>query len=299
MIKHIRLVEEPVAGKRLGRNIEHDQRSLNYLVPTPSAVAVVSTSWARAVPVFNQGDVGSCTGNALAGAIGSVPFYPTLPIGLLDDETLALALYSAAEKIDGGAGYPPEDEGSSGLSVAKAAKAAGYISGYQHITNLAAAHVAIQAGPFIVGSYWYAGMDTPSPAGVVQATGVIRGGHEYECFGYDAIADLWWFWNSWGEEYGRHGAFAYSSSTFTKLLAQQGDATVLVPLDQPAPVPAPHPLPSPLPIPQPAPIPVPWPKTWDMVLVQSLPPGWEVAKHTGANKTAAAAVAAWRKASGL
>jgi hypothetical protein len=35
--------------------------------------------WTRRIPVLDQGDLGSCTGNAATGVLGSEPFYGTLP----------------------------------------------------------------------------------------------------------------------------------------------------------------------------------------------------------------------------
>lgn len=244
---HRRIPEQVIPGRRLGRHVDHDPRSLAYLVP--EAATVTTVVWQRVVPVFDQGQVGSCTGNAAAGVLGTVPFDATLPAGLLDDEAEALKLYSAAEVIDGAGPYPPADQGSSGLSVAKAAKNAGLISGYQHITSVAAAHTAIACGPFIVGTDWHDGMDNPDAHGVVQATGNVRGGHEYECVGYHADTDLWEFVNSWGPSYGLAGHFFYSSATFAALLAAQGDATVFVPVTQPAPTPTPVPTPGAAPFP--------------------------------------------------
>jgi hypothetical protein len=240
-----RIDEIVIPGRRLGRHVNHDPRSLAYLVQPDGAVA--SRTWTRDIPVLDQGDIGSCTGNAATGLLGTDPCYGSLATqvhaGLKLDESEALKLYSAAETIDGDGPYPPNDNGSSGLSVAKAAKNAGLISGYLHMTSVAACQTAIQQGPFMVGSDWYTGMDTPDANGLVTATGTIRGGHEYECHEYDAANDLWWFWNSWGVSFGVGGRFCYSSATLAQLLAAQGDATQLVPISQPAPTPTPVPTP--------------------------------------------------------
>jgi hypothetical protein len=241
-VVHRVIPETKVDGKPLGRVVRHDSRSLDYLVPEMSRRAqrkMSSYTWRRDVPIFDQGQLGSCTGNASVGVLGTEPFDPTLPKGITPNEPMAVSVYSDAEKVDGGAGYPPEDNGSSGLSVAKVLKARGLIIGYTHITSVAAAKIAIAKGPFIVGSNWYDGMDTPDSTGLVTATGNVRGGHEYECFGYDAAADLWWFDNSWNTTYGKTGTFCYSSATFAALLKQQGDATVFTPLPVAAPTPTP------------------------------------------------------------
>jgi hypothetical protein len=248
-VQRRRIPEHRIPGKRLGRHVHHDSRSLKFLIDPDGTTK--SARWAREIPVLDQGDVGSCTGNAATGDLGTQPDYTVLAAqlvaGLTLNEAEALRLYSAAETIDGDGPYPPNDNGSSGLSVAKAAKNAGLISGYKHITSLAAAKTAIQTGPFIVGSNWYTGMDNPSANGLVAATGTVRGGHEYSCIGYDADQDLWEFVNSWGASYGVAGHFFYSSATFSKLLSEEGDATVLLPLATPAPAPTPTPTPTPTP----------------------------------------------------
>lgn len=237
-----RIPEAVIAGRRLGRHLEHDPRSLAYRT---GPAAPVSVGWPRHIPILDQGQLGSCTGNATVGALGSGPLwdalqtlsapYPTL------DEALAVSIYSDAERVDGGVGYPPEDNGSTGLSVAKVAQARGLISGYRHATSVAEAHGALQAGPFIIGTEWLTGMDNPGPDGVVAVTGTVRGGHEYVCRQYDADRDLWWFDNSWGVGFGVGGRFAYDTPGLEKLLGRQGDVTSFVPVTAPAPTPGPVP----------------------------------------------------------
>jgi hypothetical protein len=269
--------ETYVEGKRLGRHVYHDSRSLAYQVRP--AGTVVSRTWRRDIPVLDQGNLGSCTGNAAVGVLGSEPFYPTLP-GRTLDEAQAVTLYSAAEKIDGGEGYPPEDDGSTGLSVAKAAKAAGLISGYLHMTSVAACQTAIASGPFIIGSDWYSGFDNPTPGGLVTISGTVRGGHEYECIGFDASTGLWELVNSWGTSYGVAGHFFYTSATLAALLAAQGDATAFVPITAPAPVPTPS-------------------ADLNVVAFHDAVIGWANARHIGSNKAAATAARALFAAEGL
>lgn len=242
------IAETIVEGKRLGRMVLHDARSLMHQMPS-SDPPTTAIEWPRRVPILDQGALGSCTGNATVGALGTDPSYAALNVlfgpGLSFDEAEAVLIYSGAEKLDGGAGYPPEDNGSSGLSVAKVAKALGYIASYLHCTSIAGCFTAIKTGPFLVGSEWLTGMDSPDAHGVVHATGSVRGGHEYLCRGYDPATDLWLFDNSWGPSWGRlAGSFKMSTADFTKLLAAQGDATVLLPLPN-APAPAPTPTPTP------------------------------------------------------
>jgi hypothetical protein len=183
-----RIPELVVPGKRLG-----EARS-----PRPASRCATccrrrdsqSVEWERHIPILDQGNLGSCTGNALVGALGTGPLWEAL-MRLLPkvptlDEAMAVRIYSEAEKIDGGVGYPPEDEGSYGLSVAKAAKTDGFVSGFLHATSVDAAHTAIQAGPFLFGTKWFSGMDDPTSEGIVKPTGYVRGGHEIVSRQYDA-----------------------------------------------------------------------------------------------------------------
>lgn len=248
------------SDRPLGRIVNHDPRSLQYLVP--EAAAPRSVTWARRIPVLDQGNLGSCTGNATVGVLGSEPFWDTLTDteqqSLNEDE--AVKVYSLATQLDDiGGTYPPDDTGSSGLGAAKAAKSLGLISGYQHITSVAAAQQAIQAGPFITGVNWYEGFDAPDSNGLVAISGQIRGGHEFEVIGYDATQGMWEAVNSWGDSFGKGGHFFFTDATFARLLSEQGDATTFVPLTQPAPIPTPVPTPPPAPTPDPTPTPTPVP----------------------------------------
>jgi hypothetical protein len=233
-------------GRRLGRHVNHDPRSLSYLVAGPAAaVTPKSVKWDRHVPSFDQGDLGSCTINAGLGILATDPYWGTLPKEMQQSlaagniqELLVQPLYREETRLDPFTGaWEPDDTGSDGLSSAKTLKAHGWISGYLHATSLAACHEAIQKGPFMIGITWYQNMFYPNADGIVSPGGAVAGGHEIECNEYDLSRDLWWFPNSWSPGWGKDGRFAMTSATFQNLLAQQGDATSLVPITAPAPVP--------------------------------------------------------------
>lgn len=236
------IAEEQVSGRRLGRNVNHDARSLRFLVSSP-ARTLQSTEHERMVPVFDQGDLGSCTGNAAVGALGTKPLIDALPSGhAVLDETLAVKVYSEATKIDPFDGeYPPTDTGSDGLSVAKVCKTLGLVSGYLHATTLEAMQNALQDTPVIVGVNWYSGFDSPDSNGVVTVKGSIRGGHEFEVVGVDMEKGLFHAINSWGTGWGKNGHFWFPFESMTRLLSEDGDCTQLLPLTVPVPEPTPVP----------------------------------------------------------
>lgn len=235
-VYHRPIPEHKVKGKPLGRHVKHDSRSRAH--PYRRAdVALQSREVKRYIDILNQLQVGSCTGNAETGEIGSGDNYAAFRsafASLALDETFALGLYSAAEQIDGNGPYPPNDFGSSGLSVAQAAKNAGYISAYVHCLSLQDVLNALSAGrAVILGTNWYDSMDTPDPTtGVVTISqnASVRGGHEYLARMIDVDERLVGNDNSWGDTWGDKGRFRYSWDTLERLLAEQGDGTISVPL---------------------------------------------------------------------
>lgn len=258
-VKH--LTEHAVEGKRLGRHVKHDPRSLWYLYPADLVADLVSVRHQRGIPVLDQGNVGSCTGNAAEGACGTGAIYtaiptdlPTRPKGsretataLSTDEAQAVALYSSATAMDSYQGtYPPEDTGSDGLSVAKAAQKAGLISGYTHCTSLNSALAALSQQPVIAGINWYDSFDNPDQNGLIKidSGAQVRGGHEICLDELNVEKKLIGFTNSWGTGWGAEGRAFLPWADFKRLLSEDGDVTVFTPLSQPAPTPTPPPGPS-------------------------------------------------------
>ena len=65
-------------GTRLGRNLWLDARSLAHMVENSAEEMgrpFKSQAWQRVVTILDQGQLGSCTGNAGTGALGTQPFY--------------------------------------------------------------------------------------------------------------------------------------------------------------------------------------------------------------------------------
>ncbi len=297
-----RIEEDTVPGKRLGRHIRHDSRNRAY-PHRRSGRTLTSQLWPRHIPILDQNGYGSCTGEEQVGALGTGPLWDALSAAQRASLTQAeaLKLYSAAEILDGGAGLPSEDDGSSGPSAAQAAENAGLISGYVHCFSLADVLDALETGPVGIGSNWYSSMDNPDSSGlvVISPGAYVRGGHEYVCRGKDISKQLLFFDNSWGTSYGAAGSFSYSYATLERLLAEDGDGTVSVPLTQPAPVPVPPvPVPVPTPVPTPTPTPTPVADAADQAL-WSATQAWAAGRHAGANRHAAQAIETWARAKHL
>jgi hypothetical protein len=191
---------------------------------------VRARTWRRYGPPFDQGNLGSCTGNAIAGCVNTVPFHKTGARLLTEQD--AVGLYELATRLDSIPGsYPPEDTGSSGLAACKAAKQKGLISSYAHAFGIDHALGALQLGPVITGVPWYEGFDQPDATGMVSIAGEIRGGHEFEVHAIrrvgEALADtILEAVNSWGTSWAVYGKFRFSALTWAELLSQSGDVTV-------------------------------------------------------------------------
>lgn len=216
------LPEQTIAGKRLGRHIQHDPRSREFVAERAARIESV-THQATGLPL-DQGHLGSCTANALCGALDSAPdFSGGTPLS----EDDAVKVYEVETQLEGQP-YPPNDPGGSGLMVCKAARQLGLISSYKHAFGVEHALQALVLRPVITGIKWYTSFDTPDANGLVklEPDATIRGGHEVLADEIDAENRLVWFWNSWGPTFGVGGRFCMAFDTWDQLLQDQGDVTV-------------------------------------------------------------------------
>jgi hypothetical protein len=208
----------------LGRLVNHDPRSKMFIYQGPN-IAVRNITWERYSPIIDQGNLGCCTGAAMAGWLGCAPHQTDPELAKLYNLDYAHKLYSRATQIDPFPGcWPPTDTGSSGLAVAKAAQEAGEISRYKWATSADGLVRALQTGPVIVGIPWYEGMFTPDRDGRVWPTGALAGGHEVLIRGLrdrDLILS-----NSWGIGWGMKGEAFLPLDVWATLRKQQADVTI-------------------------------------------------------------------------
>jgi hypothetical protein len=217
------IAENPNNPYRLGRHINHDPRSKAFAVRS-SGVAINPVFWMpNNKQPFDQGSLGSCTGNMAAKAVSTAPFELVLT------EADAVAIYSAATKIDPFKDqYPPTDTGSDGASVMKVLQSLGYIKSYSWGFNVDQILAGLMSGPGGFGIEWREGMFTPDVRGRVRPIGAVAGGHEILFIGWDADSQEFILQNSWGASWGVTingcpGCFRIRLDDLAALMATGGD----------------------------------------------------------------------------
>lgn len=185
----------------------------------------------NSVICLDQGNLGSCTGNAVAQAISTKPF-----LGFLTQAD-AKKIYSGATFLDvkegrGTLTYPPNDPGSYGSSALRSAinLFPKLITGYYSPTTILEIQNALQKGPCVFGTNWYTGMFSTTQCGELLPTGAVEGGHEIELIGWNDKSDIYWIRNSWGHDWGvcrknyAECGYGYiTRKTFQKLLDERGE----------------------------------------------------------------------------
>jgi hypothetical protein len=243
-------------GQRLGRHLALDARSLAYAIERElevlAGVSIRPADHHSPLPVLDQGNLGSCTGNAgtyataaLVGAAGLNRLQLhnlALSGNAVLDEKWAVELYSDATVDDGFPGtYPPDDTGSSGLGVARALKAAGLIGRYVWATSLQGFATLLQRGGVLMGTPWLEAWFEPDADGFVDSdpgwvNTPVAGGHEVYVEALeswddrDPHASVIRFRNSWGDEWGDHGSGRMRLSTYVLLKSQGIDLKQLADL---------------------------------------------------------------------
>jgi hypothetical protein len=235
-LQQVQRTEETAGTDRPGglcRHIEHDPRSRGFADPAadPDALGAGpdrAVLWERYTRPLDQGNYGACTGFAMGGLLMTAPYY--VPGRVLRTRD-CFALYSLASRRfdEWPGGWPPEDTGSSGLAVMKAARAYRYLAEFGHAFGYDQARSVIAKKPFITGAYWFDTFDRPDSSGTIHLTSrsQIVGGHEWEMVGYDPADDEWRAANSWSPLWGDRGYFNVPGDVYRELLERQGDVTTI------------------------------------------------------------------------
>jgi hypothetical protein len=187
----------------LGARMHKDEASRAY---PHTAVATLRTVWWRHYgPILDQGNLGSCTGNAPAQLLNTGPWHKLRAPYLGEPD--AVEWYAENTRTDPFSGeYPPEDTGSSLLAAMKVGVRHGRWSGYRWgFKGAQSVAEMLQSGPVVVATPWLGGMFYPMADGTLQVTGNEEGGHCYYFHRLNAVRRRFGMINSWGPDWGLTG----------------------------------------------------------------------------------------------
>lgn len=230
---------------RLGRHIEHDDRSVQFAYSAMPWRALRTVKHHRHIPILDQSDLhaqdihvdgdpdalGSCVGNTAVDLLGTDPFFNLMGSDLANQlrdaraaEILAIGLYADACKADGIDGdWPPTDGGTTGLAAAKVLVTRGLMKTYLHPFGLTPLLSALQSQPVMCGIGWHEAMFEPRSNGTLEVAGEIVGGHEILLDAVYMEQRMIRFANHWTADWGVDGYGFLTFDQVSELLADDGD----------------------------------------------------------------------------
>lgn len=225
--KFVFLAELPSNPYRLGRHAIPDSFD-----PLCDAFAIIdhfrpikTIMHKELEPVFDQGNLGSCTANAALGCLVTEPF-AAKDVDYTEED--AVKLYELETKIDDSqipGSYPPDDTGSTGPWSMRALEQQGRIHSYLHTHRTHTALGMLQDGPISIGVTWFRSMfelDVTNTLLVYPESGVA-GGHQICVVGVDVAQQRIRIRNSWGASWGDEGHCWMTWAQFNYLLEIGGD----------------------------------------------------------------------------
>lgn len=225
------LEQRPEARRRLGRHVIQDSRSIAWDARAVASPRPLKTTIHEflAEP-WDQGNIGSCTANAMLGCLMSAPLHNG---GWTFTEDDAVEFYREETRLDDSdipGEYEPDDTGSSGLWSAKVAKNREYIWQYRHAFHFSTVLHVLMDQPVSFGTSWYESMFEPDKDGFIKVDFESRmdGGHQICLAGLDVEREAVRVRNSWGTGWGDKGYAWLSWDDLQDLLHDGGDITVPV-----------------------------------------------------------------------
>jgi hypothetical protein len=225
------LEQQPEARRRLGRHVIQDSRSIDWDARAVASPRPLKTTIHEflAEP-WDQGNIGSCTANAMLGCLMSAPLHDG---GWAFTEDDAVEFYREETRLDDTdipGEYEPDDTGSSGLWSAKVAKNRKYIWQYRHAFHFSTVLHVLMDQPVSFGTSWYESMYEPDRDGFIRAdfNSRLDGGHQVCLAGLDVEREAVRVRNSWGTGWGDKGYAWLSWDDLQDLLHDGGDITVPV-----------------------------------------------------------------------
>jgi hypothetical protein len=234
--------ELPDNPHRTGRHQVHDVldalpgRQLENVVDLFASITTVTHQ--EHEPVFDQGQIGSCTANAGFGTMvtGTADAWAVFQAAwkrhgrtgpVVEDD--CVQLYELETSLDNSqipGQYPPDDTGSSGPWSMMSLERWGLIRSFHHTRSLRTALVALNDSPVSIGIPWLQSMFDIDSSGtiIVDQDSQVAGGHQVCLVANDTSRRAAYVRNSWGTNWGQSGHAWLSWDSLKWLFAQGGDA---------------------------------------------------------------------------
>jgi len=210
--------------KGLGRRVSKDERDKGYLMERllPRETLPTRKTWKIRAANLDQGNTGTCVGNAWANFLRCEPIQTTAT------EQTAWQIYDAAIKLDEWTDNDDDTDRQMGTSVRAGAEAVtniGRLKSYVwSFTLQPVIEWVLTMGPCVLGTEWTESMFYPDKEGILKVTGSVIGGHAYLLRGVDTRNALASFCNSWGDSWGISGNFYMSFKDLERLILEDGEA---------------------------------------------------------------------------
>jgi hypothetical protein len=221
-----------MADINFGRRQSKDERDKNYmmkrLLAPAGTVLPTSKKWPIASKNLDQGNFGTCVGNAWTNFLRCAPIQSTA------DESMALKIYDSAILLDEWTDNDQDAARQMGTSVRGGAMA---VAGMKRLASYLwafdlqpAVEWVLTKGPVVLGTTWYDSMMKPDVSGIVQIKPRAKalGGHAYLWRGADTKLALAYCCNSWGDDWGLSGNFAIPFRDLETLIHDDGEACTAV-----------------------------------------------------------------------
>lgn len=220
-----RFAELADAPYRLGRHQIHDALLAELEAFEDELAPIEDVVHAEFQPVWDQGNLGSCTMHAAYGCMVTDPYGRP---GTTYTEQTIVAGYELETRVDDsqiGGHYPPTDTGSTGAWSMTTLKKLGLIKNWRHTRVFRTALRMLNKGPISIGVPWYKSMFTPDADHTIHLdeTSELAGGHQITVVANDTKNKRIRIRNSWGLAWGDDGHCWLSWADFERLLALGGD----------------------------------------------------------------------------
>lgn len=218
----------------LGRRVAPDANDRKFLMrrklAAPGTPLPIRKTWRIPAPSQNQQDTSCCVGFAWSNFLRCAPVCTQKGPSPFDIYRYAVARDEWPDN-DREAYLPDWDRGlASGTTVRAGASL--LVKEFRLGTYLwafdlqSAVEWVLTKGPVVMGTNWYDSMFEPDRNGLAKITprAEIAGGHAYLLRGVDRRTSIACFENSWGDGWGKNGAFYLSFADLERLIHEQGEA---------------------------------------------------------------------------